>query len=173
MTNEIAATFFCAGITTYSPLKRYNVQPGDSVGVIGIGGLGHFAMMWAKAMGANRVMALSHSDKKKEDAQQLGATDYVVTSNKQEMKKLRNSLTHIICCGYHDPFDWKSYLSLLKPNGVFILVALPDHPLSGIPGGLMVGKQIRFCASMLGSPKEIEEMLEFADKHQVKPWINK
>ncbi|CAO3627171.1 unnamed protein product [Cunninghamella echinulata] len=173
MTNQTAATFFCAGITTYSPLKRYEVQAGSQVGVIGIGGLGHFALMFSKAMGATKVVALSHSDKKRQDAQGLGATDYVVTSNKQELKKFRSSLSHIICCAYHEPFDWKAYLSLLKPNGVFILVALPDGPISGIPAGLLVSKQVRFCASMLGSPKEIEEMLEFADKHQVKPWINK
>ncbi|CAO3619772.1 unnamed protein product [Cunninghamella blakesleeana] len=173
MTNETAATFLCAGVTTYSPLKRYNVQPGDRVGVIGIGGLGHFAVMWAKAMGAAEVVALSHSDKKKSDAEALGATKYVNTSNKEEMEALSGTLTHIICCSYHTPFDWSSYLNLLAVEGAFILVALPEEALSGISPFALVRKQIKLTASIIGSPKDIEEMLEFAQEHNVQPWLNK
>ncbi|CAO3640809.1 unnamed protein product [Cunninghamella echinulata] len=173
MTNEIAATFLCAGVTTYAPLKRYNVQPGDRVGVIGIGGLGHFAVMWAKALGASEVVALSHSDKKRQDAEQLGATKYINTSNKEEMDTIKGTLTHIICCSYHTPFDWASYLSLLDAEGTFILVAVPEEPLSGIPPGFLVRKQLKLVASLIGSPKDIEDTLQFAQEHQVQPWLNK
>ncbi|KAG2177400.1 hypothetical protein INT44_007911 [Umbelopsis vinacea] len=172
MSNEIAATFFCAGVTTYAPLKRYNVTKGSKVGVIGIGGLGHFAVQWAKAMGAE-VVALSHSDKKRGDAAQLGCSDYVVTSNKDEMKQHTSSLTHIICTAYSTHFDWPANLSLLKTNGTFILVGLPEAPMSGIPAGLLAMKQITLCGSIIGSPSDIQEMLDFAAKTGVKPWIQK
>lgn len=132
MTNEIAATFFCAGVTTFSPLRRYNVKKGDRVGVIGIGGLGHFAVLWAAAMGAE-VVALSHSESKRKDAEALGCTDFVVTQNHDELKKHASTLTHIVCASYATDFDWATYLNLLVHNGTFILVAAPEAPLSGIP----------------------------------------
>ncbi|KAH8552468.1 chaperonin 10-like protein [Umbelopsis sp. PMI_123] len=172
MSNEIAATFFCAGITTYAPLKRYNVTKGSKVGVIGIGGLGHFATQWAKAMGAE-VIALSSSDRKREDAANLGCDEYVVTSNKDDMQKHFGTMTHIICTAYSSNFDWVSILSLLKTNGTFILVGLPESPLQGIPAGILAVKQITLCGSLIGSPSEIQEMLEFADKTGVRPWIQK
>ncbi|CAO3619776.1 unnamed protein product [Cunninghamella blakesleeana] len=137
MTNETAATFLCAGITIYSPLKRYNIQQKDSVNVIGISGLDHFAVMWDKAMGAAEVVALSHSDEKKSDVEALGTTKYVNTSNKEEMEVLSGTLTHIICCSYHTSFGRISYINLLKPNGQFVLVAIPKEPSSNIPPGLI------------------------------------
>ncbi|KAL1927044.1 hypothetical protein VTP01DRAFT_5007 [Rhizomucor pusillus] len=92
MSNEVTASLLCGGITTYSPLKRSNAEPGDKVGVVSIGGLGHFAVMWAKAMGAE-VVALSISDRKREDAKALGCDDYVVVGDKEAMKRLPPSLT--------------------------------------------------------------------------------
>ena len=92
----MASVFMCAGVTTYAPLKRLDVKQGDKVGVIGIGGLGHFAVQWAKAMGAQCV-ALSSSDRKRDDAKALGCDDYVVTSDTDAMKKHAGTFTHIIC----------------------------------------------------------------------------
>ncbi|KAG0168843.1 hypothetical protein DFQ28_004248 [Apophysomyces sp. BC1034] len=173
MTNETAATFFCAGVTTYSPLKRYGVKPGDKVGVIGIGGLGHFAVQWAKAMGA-QVVALSSSDRKREDAKALGCDDYVVTSDKEAMGKLKGTLTHIVCTSFgHDDFEWALYFQAMRENGHFIMVALPETPLNGIPAMLLAGRQIALVGSMIGSPSMIEDMLQFAANHDVKPWLNK
>ncbi|GAB5590766.1 hypothetical protein Unana1_05666 [Umbelopsis nana] len=172
MSNEIAATFFCAGVTTYAPLKRHGVTKGSKVGVIGIGGLGHFAVQWAKAMGAE-VIALSSSDRKREDAAQLGCSDYIVTSDKQDMKRYTSALTHIICTAYSVEFDWVANLSTLATNGTFIMVGLPEEPLSGIPAGLLAFKQITLCGSIIGSPSDIQDMLDFAAKTGVKPWIQK
>ncbi|ORY94376.1 chaperonin 10-like protein [Syncephalastrum racemosum] len=172
MSNELAATFFCAGVTTYAPLKRYGCKAGDKVGVIGIGGLGHFAVQWAKAMGAS-VVALSSSDRKREDAKALGCDDYVVTSDADAMKKHSGSFTHIVCTSFAGCMDWAAYLSLMKANSHFIMVALPEEPLSGIPAGLLAIRQIALVGSCIGSPQTIEEMLEFAAKTGVKPWIQK
>jgi D-arabinose 1-dehydrogenase-like Zn-dependent alcohol dehydrogenase len=172
MTNEIAATFFCAGLTCYAPLRRHNVTKGSKVGVIGIGGLGHFAVQWAKAMGAE-VIALSSSDRKREDAIKLGCSDYVVTSNKEDMARYNSTLTHIICTAYSTDFDWPTNLSTLTTNGIFIIVGLPEEPLAGIPAGMLALKQITLSGSIIGSPSEVQEMLEFAAKTGVKPWIQK
>ncbi|KAG1455582.1 hypothetical protein G6F56_007031 [Rhizopus delemar] len=172
MTNEIAATFFCAGVTVYAPMKKYGVTKGSKVGVVGIGGLGHFAVQWAKAMGAE-VVALSSSDKKRGDAAELGCSDYVVTSDAEQMKAHENSLTHIICTAYSSRLDWTSLFGLLKANSHFIMVAVAEEPIAGIPPALLVNKQVSFVGSAVGSPSMIEEMLLFAAEHNVKPWITK
>lgn len=172
MSNELAATFFCAGVTTYAPLKRYGVKKGDKVGVIGIGGLGHFAVQWAKAMGAE-VVALSSSNRKYDDSKALGCDDYVITSDLDAMKQHAGTFTHIICTNFSNNFDWALYFSLIKANGYFIMVALPEEPLKGIPAGLLALRQISLVGSFIGSPKEIQDMLEFAAQHDVKPWIQK
>ncbi|KAL1930848.1 hypothetical protein VTP01DRAFT_9985 [Rhizomucor pusillus] len=158
MSNEVAATFLCAGITTYAPVKRYNVKPGDKVGVIGIGGLGHFAVMWAKAMGAT-VVALSSTDRKREDAKALGCDDYVVIGDEEAMKKHAISFTHIICTSFSKDFNWDAYFSMMLHNSTFILAGLPEEPLK--------------VGSIIGSPKMIEEMLQFASETSVRPWLNK
>lgn len=172
MPNDIAATFLCAGVTTYAPLKRYGVKPGDKVGVIGIGGLGHFAVQWAKAMGA-QVVALSSSDRKREDAKALGCDDYVITSDKDALNKHAGTFTHIVCTNFSNKFDWPMYLRLIKANGYFIMVALPEEPLKGIPAGLLAVRQISLVGSFIGSPNDIEDMLKFAAATGVRPWINK
>ncbi|ORZ26069.1 chaperonin 10-like protein [Absidia repens] len=172
MTNETAATFFCAGITTFAPLRRYNVKKGDRVGVIGVGGLGHFAVLWAAAMGAE-VVAISHSKSKEQDAKKLGCVDFIDSSDKEQLAKYKDSFTHIVCAGYYSGFDWTSYLTLMKHTGTFILVAAPKGTLDGIPPLLLLFKQIQISGTLIGSPKQIEEMLQFAAKHNVRPWLNK
>ncbi|KAI8067485.1 chaperonin 10-like protein [Gongronella butleri] len=162
MTNEIAATCFCAGITTYAPLKRHGVKPGCRVGVKGLGGLGHFAVMWAKAMGAE-VTALSTSDRKRDDAKDLGCSDYVVLTDKEGLAQRQRTFDHII----------DSLFSLMKPNGIYIVVGVPETPLNGIPAMLIAARQLTFVGSLIGSPAAMEEMLVFAEKHNVRPWINK
>lgn len=171
MSNEKAATFFCAGVTTYSPLRRFGVKPGDKVGVIGIGGLGHFAVQWAKAMGAS-VVAISSSERKRQDAEKLGCDDYIVIGDSDGFKKHACSLSHIVCSSFGNSFDWKAMLSLIRPNGYFIMVALPETPLSGIPAGLLALRQISLVGSAIGSPDMIRDMLDFAAQTGVQPWLN-
>ncbi|RUO96248.1 hypothetical protein BC936DRAFT_142353 [Jimgerdemannia flammicorona] len=173
MTNEDAATFFCAGVTTYNPLKTHNVGPGSKVGIVGIGGLGHFGIQFAKVALGAEVYAISSSDRKKEDAKALGAHHYLVSSGTADMKKHTKTLTHILCTSFGTDFPWAFYLSLLRTNGKFILVGLPEAPISGIRAGPLVSRQISIVGSIIGSPRTIREMLEFAVEKGVKPWIQK
>jgi D-arabinose 1-dehydrogenase-like Zn-dependent alcohol dehydrogenase len=106
ITNENACTFLCAGATTYAPLKRWNVGTDSVVGVLGLGGLGHFAVMFAKALGA-KVVVMSHSDKKRDIALELGADEYINTSDEDQMKKNKRTLTHLLCTGNGRDFTCK------------------------------------------------------------------
>ncbi|KAI7898559.1 chaperonin 10-like protein [Cokeromyces recurvatus] len=172
MTNEIACTFFCAGVTTYAPLKRHHVGPDSVVGVMGVGGLGHYGIMWAKAMGA-KVIAMSHSDKKRDVAKELGADDYIVTSNPEEMDKAKGQFTHILCTGTGRDFKWETYTALFKPNGIFINVGLPEWNFPEVNPMTLAMSQVNICGSAIGSPNEIEDMLKFAAEKNVRPWIKK
>jgi D-arabinose 1-dehydrogenase-like Zn-dependent alcohol dehydrogenase len=96
----------CGGITSYAPLKRWGVGPGSIVGVMGIGGLGHFGVLFAKALGA-RVVAISHNEKKRDVALQLGADEYISTHEKDELKKRAKYFTHILCTGCSQDFKCK------------------------------------------------------------------
>jgi D-arabinose 1-dehydrogenase-like Zn-dependent alcohol dehydrogenase len=108
VTNENACTMLCGGITSYAPLKRWNVRPGSVVGVMGIGGLGHFGVIFAKALGA-RVVAMSHSDKKREVALELGADEFLNTSDDAQMEKYTKTLTHILCTGTGRDFTCRHF----------------------------------------------------------------
>jgi D-arabinose 1-dehydrogenase-like Zn-dependent alcohol dehydrogenase len=106
MTNEIAACFFCAGVTTYAPLKRNNLNENSVLGVMGLGGLGHFAVQWGKAFGA-KVIGMSHNEKKHDVALELGCDEYLNTNDKEQMAKYKNQLTHILCTGSGSDFQCK------------------------------------------------------------------
>ncbi|KAI9498571.1 chaperonin 10-like protein [Zychaea mexicana] len=172
MSNELASTFFCAGVTTYWPLKNHGVNEQSHIGVIGLGGLGHFTVMWAKAMGA-KVTVFSSSDRKREDAFVLGADDYVVSSDSEAVLARDRQLSHLVCTSFGNNFDWLQFLSMLEPNGVFIMAANPETPLSNIPAGILLMRQISIVGTAIGSPKTIRKMLEFAAEKNVKPWIEK
>jgi D-arabinose 1-dehydrogenase-like Zn-dependent alcohol dehydrogenase len=155
MTNEIAACFFCAGVTTYAPLKRNNLNENSVLGVMGLGGLGHFAVQWGKAFGA-KVIGMSHNEKKHDVALELGCDEYLNTNDKEQMAKLGSP-----------------YFALLTPNGEFMNVSMPDWPFPPINMIEMVISQVKVSSSAVGSPREIEEMLAFAAEKGVKPWIQK
>lgn len=139
---------------------------------MGIGGLGHYGILWAKAMGA-RVIAMSHNDKKREVSKKLGADDYVVTSLEEDMNKIKGELTHILCTGTGADFKWQTYVPLFRPNGTFINVSLPGWNFPEVPPGLLSMSQVNICGSAIGSPAEIEDMLKFAVEHNVAPWLQK
>jgi D-arabinose 1-dehydrogenase-like Zn-dependent alcohol dehydrogenase len=113
VTNENACTMLCGGITSYAPLKRWNVGPGSVVGVMGIGGLGHFGVLFAKALGAS-VVAISHSEIKREVALELGADEYINSSDQDQLAKGKKTLTHILCTGCSSDFKCKRR----KKNGL-------------------------------------------------------
>lgn len=152
-----AAPLLCAGITTYSPLRYFGVKPGDTVAIVGLGGLGHMGLKFAKAMGAH-VTVLSHSASKKEDALKLGADDFVAT-NDPEAFKANAMRFNLILDTVSADHSYNDYLGLLKLNGTMVLVGLPNPTtVAAFP---LVGKRRSLAGSMIGGIKETQEMLDF------------
>jgi len=164
------APLLCAGITTYSPYKRWNVKKGDRVGVVGIGGLGHLGIKFGKAFGAH-VVALSSSDKKRDDARALGADDYWVLSDKETLKKNKRTFDFILATTSVNS-DWDSIIRLLKIDATICLVGLPEEDLK-IPAFALCSGRNSFASSAVGGPAEIQEMLEFAAAHKIEANIAK
>ncbi|KAF9575288.1 hypothetical protein EC968_003640 [Mortierella alpina] len=167
-----AASMFCAGITTYTPLKRYKAGPHTRVGVIGIGGLGHIALQFAKALGCKEVIAISGRDNKKEEAFTLGATRFINTSDKEQVKAAARSMDICLCTNASKTNNWDEYLSMMAPLSQLVILALPEDPIT-FRGPQMVGQDISIVGSHLGSKSDIAEMLDFAAKHNIRPWIEK
>lgn len=159
---DVAAPLLCAGITTYSPLKRWGAGPGRRVAVIGVGGLGHMAVKIAAAMGAD-VTTLSRSDAKAADAIELGASRHIATSDAAAMKAARGSFDLIINTVSAD-LDMAQYLRLLRANGVLANVGLPNKPYSVPPFALIGGNKV-LTGSNIGGIAETQEMLDFCAEH--------
>ncbi|NVJ09547.1 NAD(P)-dependent alcohol dehydrogenase [Myxococcus sp. AM001] len=159
-----AAPLLCAGITTYSPLRHWKVQPGQRVGVVGLGGLGHMGVKLAKAMGAH-VTVFSHTDRKKQDAARLGADAVVVSSNKEEMAAQAGRFD-LILDTVSAQHDLNAYLRLLRRDGHLVLVGAPEKPLDVRPFSLIPMRR-SFSGSMIGGIQETQEMLDFCGKHGI------
>lgn len=158
------APLLCAGITTYSPLRRNNVTEGQKVGVVGLGGLGHMGVKLAKALGAH-VVVFTTSPNKVEDALRLGADEVVNSKNADEMKKHLNSFNFILdtVSAQH---DINAYLLLLKRDGNLTQVGVPAEPLSLNVSTLIFGRRT-LGGSLIGGIKETQEMLDFCGKHNI------
>ena len=163
---DLAATapLLCAGITTYSPLRRWRVGAGQKVGVIGLGGLGHMGVKLAAAMGA-RVVLFTTSPGKSADAIRLGAQEVVLSRNPAEMKAHQNSFDFILDT-VAAPHDVNAYLDLLKPNATLVLVGLPDKPLA-VNASNLVTRCRQFAGSQIGGIAETAEMLNFCSEHNI------
>jgi uncharacterized zinc-type alcohol dehydrogenase-like protein len=159
---DVAAPLLCAGITVYSPLRQWNAGPGVRVGVVGLGGLGHMAVKFAHAMGAE-VTLISHSAHKKDDALRLGADHFLLSSEKENMRAGKNSLDLIINTASAN-IELDRYLSLLKLDGTFVVVGLPTEPLSMRAFTLTKARR-RLVGSNVGSIAENQEMLNFCAEH--------
>lgn len=153
------APLLCAGITTYSPLRHWNVGPGKKVGIVGIGGLGHMGVKIAHAMGA-QVVAFTTSDKKRQDALALGADEVVVSRNKDEMKAQAGSFDLILntVAASHSLDD---YTALLKRDGTLVLVGVPEHPHPSPNVANLIFKRRAIAGSLIGGLAETQEMLDF------------
>jgi D-arabinose 1-dehydrogenase-like Zn-dependent alcohol dehydrogenase len=172
--SEDAAPMMCGGITVYSPLKNNGAGPGKKVGIVGLGGLGHFGVLFAKALGCETVVAISRRRNKVEDAEAMGATAYIATSEDEKWaRKHSRSLDLIISTVSSPDMPLESYLRLLRTGGTFIQVGAPEDKLPAIAAFGLIGKGCKIGGSQIGSPKEIEEMLAFAAEKGVKPWVEK
>ncbi|MBV9494646.1 MAG: NAD(P)-dependent alcohol dehydrogenase [Acidobacteria bacterium] len=159
-----AAPLLCAGITTYSPLRHWKVGEGQKVGVIGLGGLGHMGVKFAKAFGAH-VVVFTTSPHKKEDALRLGAHEVVVSTNAAEMEKHAGSFDFILDTVSAD-HDINAYLALLKIHGNLTLVGAPSKPLAVKAFALLMGRH-SISGSNIGGIAETQEMLDFCGEHGI------
>ncbi|RKO85859.1 chaperonin 10-like protein [Blyttiomyces helicus] len=167
--SEIAAPLLCAGVTTFAPLKRYGVAHGKKVGIVGIGGLGHLAVQFAAKMGAE-VTAISFSPSKKAEAAKLGAHHFVALSDADAVAAAARTLDFLLITSFDTTTMLDSLLAFLNINGEACFVGLPEEPIRMSVFGL-TAKQVKVGGSCIGSTGDVKEMLEFAAKHDVRPWI--
>jgi len=170
-----AAPMLCGGVTVYSPLKNYGCGPGKTVGIVGVGGLGHFGVLFAKALGADKVVGISRKAEKRDDVLKLGADQYIATDEDKDFAKHNaKTLDLIVCTVSSEKMPLNDYLALLKTKGTFIQVGAPDGGnLPNINAFTLISNGIKVGGSGIGSPEEIQDMLQFAADKKVKPWIQK
>jgi uncharacterized zinc-type alcohol dehydrogenase-like protein len=159
-----AAPLLCAGITTYSPLKHWNVGPGKKVGIVGLGGLGHMGLKFSHAFGAKTAL-FTTSASKVEDAKKLGADEVILTKEAGWDAKHANSFDFILDC-VSAPHDVNQYLSLLKRDGTLCTVGVPETPLAISAFSVVIARK-NFSGSMIGGIAQTQEMLDFCGKHNI------
>lgn len=158
------APLLCAGITTYSPLRHWNVGKGTRVGVLGLGGLGHMGVKLAVAMGAEVTM-LSHTASKQQDAARLGAQKFVLTSDEAQVKVVTGYFDFILDTVSAE-HDYNFYLTLLRTNGVMVCVGAPPTPAVVPAFNLIFGRKT-LAGSLIGGIPETQEMLDFCAEHNI------
>lgn len=161
---DAAAPLLCAGITTYSPLRHWNVGPGTRLAVVGLGGLGHMGVQIAHALGAE-VTVLSQTLSKKDDGLRLGADDYRATSDRETFRELRNSFD-VILNTVSAVIDMRSYLGLLDVGGTMVCVGAPAEPLP-VQVMSLIGGRRSLAGSNIGGIAETQEMLNFCAEHGI------
>ena len=159
-----AAPLLCAGITTYSPLKRYGVGPGQKVGIVGLGGLGHMGVKFAVAMGAH-VVVITHSKGKEEDAKRLGASDVILSTDQTQMEAGANSFDFLLDT-VSASHDLDLYLNLVKRSGTMVLVGAPSKP-APVSAFNLIFQRRQLAGSLIGGIKETQEMLDFCGEHNI------
>lgn len=165
---EATGPLLCAGITTYSPLKRWGVKPGMKVGIAGMGGLGHVAVKIAKAMGAE-VTVISTSKDKEEDALKFGASEFILVSDKEQLAEASRSLDFILnTIPYKHDVD--PYLDLLHRDAVMVMVGILMPMPSWNPMKIIMQRQA-IAGSLIGGIAETQEVLDFCAKHEIEPEI--
>lgn len=164
-----AAPILCAGITTYSPLRHWQVKAGDKVGVAGLGGLGHMAVMLAKAMGAE-VTVLTTDKDKQGAAEALGAHKVILSTDKATMKEQELSLD-LILVTIPDKFDINPYVSLLKRDGVLVTVGLLGPYKSSLDNMEVAMHRRSVAGSIIGGIRETQEVLDFCAEHNILPEV--
>jgi uncharacterized zinc-type alcohol dehydrogenase-like protein len=163
--SENVAPLLCGGITVYNPMRLHQIGPWSRVGVIGIGGLGHLGLQFARAFGAE-VTAFSTSKDKEEEARALGANHFINTRETAALKKVAGSFDLLLSAVTADQ-DWTGYLNALRPKGVLHVLGASPTPLS-IPAFSLVQGQKSVSGSPVGSPHQLVEMLDVAARHQIK-----
>ena len=165
LASENAAPLLCGGITVYNPMRIHGVNPSSRVGIVGIGGLGHMAIQFARAFGAE-VTAFSTSVEKEEEAHALGAHNFVNTRESKAMKDVAGTQDFILNTANADQ-DWGVYVQALRPTGTLCFAGVPPSPVS-VQAFPLISGQRSISGSPIGSPYRIKEMLDVAARHGVK-----
>jgi alcohol dehydrogenase (NADP+) len=158
------APLLCAGITTYSPLHHWKVGPGQKVGIVGLGGLGHMGVKFAHALGAHTVL-FTTSESKIADGKRLGADEVVLSKDPAQMQEHAGSFDSILDCVSAE-HDVNAYLQLLKVDGSMVLVGAPEKPLAVAAFALLFGRK-SLSGSAIGGIEETQQMLDFCAKHNI------
>jgi uncharacterized zinc-type alcohol dehydrogenase-like protein len=162
-----AAPLLCAGITVYAPLSRM-VRPAMRVGVIGIGGLGHLALQFARAMGAE-VIAFSTSTEKRNEALGFGAHEFVESASPVQMTRMAGTVDLLVTTSNAN-LAWGDWLALLRANGTFLMLGASPGPVE-LPVLPMIFGQFSFTGSVIGPPRIMSEMMRFAALHGIRPAV--
>jgi uncharacterized zinc-type alcohol dehydrogenase-like protein len=163
--SEGVGPLLCGGITVYAPLRNHGVRPSSRVGIVGIGGLGHMGLQFAKAFGAE-VTALSTSKDKEAEALEMGAHHFVNTRDMGALKKIAGSFDFVLSTVSADQ-DWQALVNSLRPKGTLCVVGVPPSPISLQAFPLIAGQR-SVSGSPTGSPRDLHEMLDVAARHGVK-----
>lgn len=167
-----AAPMLCGGATVYSPLVMNGCGPGKKVGIVGVGGLGHFGVLFAKALGASKVVGISRSNAKKADVLKMGADEFIATDEDKDWEKTHGASLDLIVSTVSSPkMPLSKYLQLLKTHGTMIQVGAPEDSVPAFNAFSLITKGAKLGGSAIASPKQIEDMLALVAKHNVKPWI--
>lgn len=167
---EIAAPMLCAGVTMFSPLKRSGLPKGARVGIVGLGGLGHFGVMFAREIFGYEVVVISHSARKRSDALAMGASEFWVTGDGWTEKRTR-TLDLIISTNFSTDMPLREYLSLLKIGGTLVVCGIPEGKLPPIEWADIATGNLAIRGSNVGSKKEVEEMLRAVEEKGVRSWV--
>ncbi|PNX81558.1 putative mannitol dehydrogenase-like protein [Trifolium pratense] len=167
---DVAGPLLCAGVTVYSPLRNFGIdKPGMNIGVVGLGGLGHMAVKFAKAFGANVTVISTSPSKEKEAIEHLGADSFLISRDPDQMQAAMGTLHGIIdtVSASHPVLP---LIGLLKTNGKLVMVGGVSKPLE-LPASSLLGGRKLIAGSLIGGIKETQEMIDFAAEHNVKPEI--
>jgi uncharacterized zinc-type alcohol dehydrogenase-like protein len=164
-----AAPLLCAGITTFSPLRHWHVGAGHKVGIVGIGGLGHMAVQYAKSFGA-QVYMITTTPEKATDAGKLGADGVIIATDVEAMKAQAGNFDFLLTT-IPQSHDLQGYLNLLKRDGVYIIVGALERIEPGINGMMLAARRQSIVGSMIGGIEETQEMLNYSAEHHIAPEI--
>jgi alcohol dehydrogenase (NADP+) len=167
--SEKAAPLLCAGLTVYTPFIYYQLKPGAHVGILSIGGLGHLAIQFARALGF-KVTCISSTKDKELESKNLGAHEFIYSKDEEKMKNAESSMDFILCCSSAN-LEWSKYFNLLKPNGKLCLVGVPEEPL-GINAGDIIFWRKSLVGSIVGDTRMTRDMLKLCSEKNIVAWVS-
>ncbi|KAJ2498151.1 hypothetical protein GGH96_004571 [Coemansia sp. RSA 1972] len=166
-----APPIMCAGATVFAPMLRKGVKKGDKVGVVGIGGLGHLAIQYASALGAE-VYAFSHSPNKRDQCLELGASHFIDTSNQEDVDSVKRTLNYLFVTSNSQSNQYNEYISWMDFEGQIVLLAVPKGQMS-FKAGEFIQTEVAITGSLIGGVNVLKKTLEFSAEHQILPTIER